>query len=403
MSQVPESVFDLVVGQPGTDLMPRSMLETYIQKTICENEDPFIFQYTTTQGSVPFRKVLTDFLLATDMYGTHITPHNILITYGNSHGLSLAISTLTRAGDSVIVEEPTYFLSGQLLRDNHLIIHSCSIRDTDGMDMDEFEALVIRHSPKIVYINPIYQNPTGTCLCVSRRERLLTLAEIHNFMILCDEPYTLLNFVSPERIEEKHRSLAATAERMYGPGGSTHLICFGSFSKILTPGLRCGWLQASEQIVRIFSGNGALNSGGGPPSIITETVRRLILDGSLTNHITFLRIRLYARRNSVCGAIRSQFENLVNMHVPDGGYFVYLQFADSSFKSASLLEFLCRENSPVKFLPGSKCIANPDMVSAISTEPCLRIAFSFYTEAELEQSIGLLRRGYDLFMGTVSS
>lgn len=394
MCEVQDSIFDLAVGQPSLALTPRSLLDEYIRRTISENTDPFIYQYTTAHGSLPFRKSLCRFLISSHLYGKHICPKNLLVTYGNSHGLALAISQLSRQGDSVIVEDPTYFLSGQLLRDNHLKVHACPIRDADGMDMDAFEKLVISHSPKLVYVNPVHQNPTGTCLSVARRERLLLLAKKYNFIILSDEPYIFLIFAGNDHCGEEHCSLWATAERMFGSAGSSQLVCLGSFSKILTPGLRCGWVHASDSIISRLSSNGALNSGGGPASILTETIRA-ITEEALEEHILILRVELANRCNSACEAVNDHLGGIVSFNRPSGGYFLYLRFNDS-VDTVKLWEMSRGHGIPINFLPGSKCTALQDLSTA-NNRSCIRIAFSFYTSSELKQAIAILRTAYDAY------
>ncbi len=398
MTEVPDSTFDLVVGQPSAALMPRLLLDEYIRRTVIENVDPFIYQYPTAHGSLPMRVALVEFLTKSHMYGSNVSPHNLMITQGNSQGLALAISMLSSPDNSVIVEEPTYFLSGQILCDSHLHVHPCPIRDADGMDMDAFENLVVQYSPKLVYMNPIHQNPTGTCLSVARRERLLQLAHKHGFIILSDEPYVLLTFSKENPLREMYCSLSVTAERMYGPKGSPYLACFGTFSKILTPGLRCGWIHASEDIIERISRNGALISGGGPPSLITDTIHKMIVHGALTDNINFLRTELAKRCISVYTAVAEYFGTIVHMHYPAGGYFLYVIFG-GSFDSVAFMEFLRSQNFPVRFLPASKCSAASTTIPAIHTRSCIRIAFSFYTPCELREAVRLLREGYDAYIG----
>jgi 2-aminoadipate transaminase len=394
MFPVDDSAFNLTVGQPSEALIPRSLLDDSISRTISDNKDPYIYQYPTVQGPVPFRRDLAEYLSLSPLYPNVVSEHHLCATFGNSHGISLAIQSFTSPGDSVIVEDPTYFLCGQFIRDSHLNIHLCQIRDSDGMDTEEFESLVRTHSPSLVYINPVHQNPTGTCLSVPRREHLLRLAKEFNFMIVSDEPYVLLNF--GDDADETQCSMAVTACRIFPTEPiSPNLVCLGSFSKILTPGLRCGWIHGSESVISKIIKNGCLSSGGGPASLIVESIRQIMARGDLETHVKFLRAELKNRCDTVCAAIARFFPNReIAFTRPSGGYFLYLQFSLPGFDAQEFQEFMFAQKIPIKIMPSTLCTASTSQHNS----NCMRIAFSFYTPDELGGAIRVLWDGYDLFI-----
>lgn len=389
MVNVPKGVCSFVVGQPSDALIPHRLLDTAFARTISNHGDPFIYQYPTFQGPLTFRQDLAEYLSRTGRYPL-LTLENLCITFGNSSALSFAISSLTRSGDTVIVEDPTYFLIGNIVRDAGLQVQRCRVDENDGLDMDDFEALVKSTKPSLVYVNPVHHNPTGSCLSVAKRERLIRLSIEQGFLIFSDEPYVLLSF-RPDVIEEE-TSLATTASRIGGPAYQ-RLVCFGSFSKILSPGLRCGWISGHPAIVSRIAAHGSLVSGGGPASLISETIRQIITTGELEEHISFLRVELRERASAMCESLRDHFGPAASFLIPSGGYFVFLKLVACN-DSDSFQAFLEATGVRVKILPSSVCSANPE---GSTKRTCVRLAFSFYTPDEIKQGIATLAAAYTSF------
>lgn len=385
MTKVPESICNFLVGQPSKALIPRGILDQAFRDTINANTDAYIYQYPTLVGPLHVRQTLADYLTSSGRY-PRIGPENICLTFGNSHGITLAIKHLTRPGDLVIVEDPTYFLVGQILRDAYVNVQMCPVHTENGLDLDLLENMVLQLKPALVYINPIHHNPTGTCLSVAKRRRLIQLSIDHDFYIVSDEPYVLLGF---QEFDEKCSSLGASVSI----ADYSKLVCCGSFSKILTPGLRCGWISAHPSVIEKISFDGTLRSGGGPPSIIAQTISSLIESGLLKTHRAFLSQELAyrARRMMECidGSILGKH---ATYHRPQGGYFLYLSFQDERFDTERFREFVNRKFPKVDFLPGAKCSVLPSTPSR-----GLRLSFSFYDADEIEYGISLLATRFKQF------
>ena len=161
------------------------------------------------------------------------------MTAGVSQALDLICTLLTRPGDTIIVEEPSYFLALRIFRDHHLNIVGTPM-DENGLVIPELEERVKKYNPKLVYTIPVYHNPTGVTLSADRREDLVRLSAKHDFLIVADEVYQLLAYTDtppPPMV------FFDTAERV---------ISLGSFSKILAPGLRLGWMHASQKASGTF-------------------------------------------------------------------------------------------------------------------------------------------------------
>lgn len=386
MTQIPVDKFNLAVGQPSQDLIPIQKLHEAIQSTLTSISDPLIYQYASVEGAMSMRRDLARFLIDSGRYPKSLHPCDLLMTYGNSYGLSVAIKALTRPGDNVLVEDPTYFLCAKLFSECHVKIHGCSV--SSGLDMTEFESLARTLKPSLVYVNPVHHNPTGTCMQVSSRARLIQLSQELNFYILSDEPYVLLSF--NETVEESETSLATTAERIMPPSYK-QLVCLGSFSKIMAPGLRCGWMSGHEDVLKVIAESGALVSGGGPPPVLVEAIRNMITSGQLEQHIDFLCRQLELRKNSLVDSLKAQFNDDVLFHTPSGGYFVYVYFP--SLNTAQFQECI---SDRLSFLPGVLCSA-VNTTSSDSLESSARLAFSFYSPSELQEAVAVMRTCFKMF------
>jgi len=392
MTQVSDDSYNLAVGQPGLDLIPANALNAIIQSIVSTSINPLLYQYPSVEGPVSFRRDLASFLKGTCRYSSTLTPENIRITYGNSHAISLAVQALTTPGDNVIVEEPTYYLSGSILNQSHVKIHGCPA--TSGLDMVQFEFMARTLKPSLVYVNPIHHNPTGSCLSTSAREVLLRLSQEVPFYILSDEPYVLLSF--RDEVDEPDTSLSTTASRIMPPSYD-RLICLGSFSKIMAPGLRCGWMSSAQSTLDKIYRNGALVSGGSPSPILVESIRKYIVSGCLEKHIGLIRHELQARADKLVRTLREQFDGDIHFHIPTGGYFVYVTF--NRIKDTVLFrDHIDRaEKVKVRFLPASRCSAVPGPPNS-SRADSVRLAFSFYTVDELSEAIILLKECYDSYL-----
>ena len=392
MTPIPGDQFNLAVGQPGKDLIPTEKLNCALKFAVESCIDPLIYQYPSVGGPVSMRTDLVKLLVSTGRYPTSLSPEELRITYGNSHGLSIAIQALTKPGENVIVEDPTYFLSSKFFSECHVNVHPCPAHS--GLDIDVFESMARELKPSLVYVNPIHHNPTGTCLSQSSREKLIQLSAELGFVILSDEPYVLLSF--SDTIIETETSLATTAERIMPPSYD-RLVCFGSFSKIIAPGLRCGWMSGKEPLLRTICASGALVSGGSPPPILVEAIRHLIVSGSLQQHIQFVRDTLKARKDQLVRSLQETFRDNVVFHPPTGGYFVYVHFAHVT--NTSLLNDTHQHR--LKFLPGEHCSTSPQSADAYM-KSCARLAFSFYTPEELHEAIIILAQCHAAHLRSIS-
>ena len=196
-------------------------------------------------------------------YGFDVQPDRLFISSGASQALDLICTLFVPPGSTVCVEEPSYFLALNILADHQLRVASLPT-DGQGLIVDGLEERLAELRPAMLYLIPAFQNPAGATLPRERRERLVELSRQYDFLIVADEVYHFLNYTGPPP-----PSFGA-----YIDGG--RVLALGSFSKILAPGLRLGWVQAETALVQRMVLSGLLDSGGGLNPFTSSLVRSVL-------------------------------------------------------------------------------------------------------------------------------
>eukprot|EP00392_Amoebophrya_sp_AT5.2_P003135 g3140.t1 len=311
-TQVDADFVNFTIGQPTPRLLPLEELRSSLSVQLdAENADPLMIQYggTSTQLDVLARWLAKKLEM-------EVACSELILTNGNSHGIQFAARALCAPGDSLLMDDPTYFLVGDILQSHcKVAVLPCTVSEdftsesdesvvqrtslTAGMTrfVDALEAYLEDDSkpkPKAIYTIPVHHNPTAGSFSVAAAKKLVALAQKYNFYIFADEPYVLLNHELQQGVEKnKNREVGGslpddlqpirTSLRYYDivtdeqnrttPG--RHVISMGSFSKIIAPGLRLGWLHAHADVVaNHFTKDPVIASGGGvnPVSSLTFTL-----------------------------------------------------------------------------------------------------------------------------------
>lgn len=299
---------DLGTGDPNPQLLPLELIRDAAAHRLGLGEREFM-QYGLEQGDGYFRAALARFL--STRYGFPVSYENLFTTAGISSALALVCSLFTKPGDVIFVEEPSYFLALRIFADYGLRV--ASIRtDEAGLVIDDLIHALNESKPKFLYIVPTFQNPSGHTLPQERREQLVELAKKHDFLILADEVYQFLSYT-----QTPPKSFGAFID-------SKKVISLGSFSKILAPGLRLGWVQTHASIMQKIITCGQLDSGGGMNPFTSAIVRSLIENGGLEQNMSMLL--------SVLGNRMRVMNDLLRKHIPQaqfttphGGYFFWLK------------------------------------------------------------------------------
>jgi 2-aminoadipate transaminase len=363
---IPPGFIDLGLGDPQFSLLPLDLMRKAAEERLSHN-DPEFLQYGAKQGDGFFRQTLAAYL--SRGYGFPTGPESLFITSGASMGLHLICTLFTHPGDTIFVEEPTYFFALRIFADHDL--HLVPIRtDENGLVIEALEEELARCHPKFLYVIPTYQNPTGHTLPAERRERLVSLGRQHDFMVVADEVYHFLSYTG-----QPPRPFAAEIE-------AGNVISLGSFSKILAPGLRLGWMQASAEIIQRFVNSGLLDSGGGMNPFTSAIVCRVLETGGLDQNIAKLK-SIYQERLQVMDAALQRHLPGVEYTLPQGGYFFWAHLP-KGMKASDLQ--LRAEAFQVGFRAGALFSCQGGMQDHI------RLCFVFYGPDELEQGVLRLKQ-----------
>jgi DNA-binding transcriptional MocR family regulator len=360
-SPIPPGVIDLGLGDPPFSLLPLDLIRAAAQSRLSQGDNSFL-QYGAEQGDGYFRVALSDFL--SKGYGFDVKPESLFVTNGVSKALDLICTLFTQAGDTVFVEEPSYFLALRIFADHHLNIVSIDT-DQNGLVIEALEEKLTGFRPKFLYLIPTFHNPTGAMLSQERRGRLVELAQKHDFILVADEVYHLLSYT-----QKPPKSLAAYIE-------VENVISLGSFSKILAPGLRLGWLQAHPNKIKRFNTCGLLDSGGGLNPFTSAIVRGVIESGGLENNIKKL-IEVYRSRLQVMNSCLREYLPHAKYNVPGGGYFFWLRCPEKT--DAKELRRNAK-NFKVDFRPGTLFSSRNGLKNYI------RLCFVYYEEKEIQEGI----------------
>lgn len=351
------------VGQPSADLLSVDLIRAASERFFADAQ-PFELNYGSKQGDRRYLAAVGKLLEAE--YGQMSPVDNLFLTCGNSQALDFVCSRFTQPGDTVFVEDPSYFLAFQILRDHGLNIVGIPM-DDEGLDVDHFENALTTHRPRLVYTIPSYHNPTGRTMSRERRERLVALSREHDFVIAADEVYQMLYF----------SDTPPPAMGTYAEQGN--VLSLGSFSKILAPGMRLGWIQTDARHMDRLLASGVVNSGGSFNHYSSHMVRHLIEAGLLTDFIKQLRNSFLSRVDAMDSALRKHIGERARWMVPQGGYFFWLELsgdADAERIRKHAGDFR------TGFQPGPVFSPEPGRFRNF-----IRLSFAHYTEPEIEEGV----------------
>jgi 2-aminoadipate transaminase len=303
----------------------------------------------------------------------------LFITGGASQALDMICSLLTRPGDIALVESPTYHLALRIFRDHGLELMPIEA-DEDGLRPDRLagalETLHLRGvRPRFLYTVPTFNNPTGMTMPPERRRAVLALAEQAQVLILEDDVYHALWFDEPP------------PPSLYTLAPAGPVVRLGSFSKILAPGLRLGWLSASPEFVQTCVRSGLLDSGGGVSHFVAQVVAEFMELGLLDAHVERLRADYARRRDALLDALArflppqassGRDEAGCSWRAPGGGFFVWVGLPEGYDTSALLHE---AEAAGVSYVPGRRFYAGA------GGDRYARLAFSLVALQELEEGV----------------
>jgi 2-aminoadipate transaminase len=352
-------------GNPDADLLPADGLARAAEIAL-RRRGRQALAYGAEQGPGRLIEALQGWLTREE--GASPPVQQLFTTGGVSQALDLMCTLFTRPGDIVLVESPVYHLAIRIFRDHGLELVPVAA-DEDGLRTDvlaeKLETLRLRgQHPRFLYTVPTFGNPTGMTMPLERRYALVALAQQAELLVLEDDVYHALWFDAPP----------PTSLYTLAPAGS--IVRFGSFSKVLAPGLRLGWLSASPDVVKRCVRSGLLDSGGGVSHFAAHVVAEFLELSLLDEHVERLRGAYAQRRYFLLDALARFLPPGCSWQAPGGGFFVWLRLPER-YDSSELLPYA--EAAGVSYVPGERFYAGG------GGERYARLAFSLVSFRELEE------------------
>ena len=332
-------------------------------------------QYGATEGYQPLREQLAAFMQSK---GAQVAADQLIVTTGSQQALDLLGKCLVDPDSKAIVEGPTFLATIQCFRLYGAELISAPI-DGEGVQVDELERLITEHKPKFVYLIPTFGNPSGAMLSLERRKRVLELAVKYQTLIIEDDPYGDLYFDAPPP-----PSLLALSAQV--PGSRDWLVHCGSLSKVLSPGLRVGWMVAPPELLAKATMCKQF-SDAHTSTFAQATAAQYLAGGHMPGTLARVREVYGARAKTMGDALRSDLGAAIDFVQPQGGLFVWARLTGAGGKIKDGNEFAKRAIAEgVAFVPGAPFYcANPDLST-------LRLSFATADEGKIREGIGRLAK-----------
>ena len=326
-------IIRFTAGNPSWSILPVEAIGEYTA-VVLEKYGADALQYGMTEGFVPLRDCIA-------AQTPHTDPADVLLISGSQQAIDLTCKLFLDPGDKVVVAAPTYTgaLSTFRMYGAEFVNVAC---DYEGMLPDALEA-ALQQSPTLIYCIPNFMNPTGVDMSRERRQAVVDLARRYKVPILEDDPYGELRFVgSPQP------TLYELAPEQ--------VIYAGSYSKILAPGLRLGWLLAKKELMFPLV-NAKQTSDLQSPTFTQMLVYEVMADGFLAERIDRLRRFYHQRRNHLLEAVNQYFPEAVRYQAPAGGFFLWCELPTQVDATAMVEAALA---AGVAYVPGRPFFAHDE-------------------------------------------
>ena len=360
-------------GFPDSAMFDVDGIREASQKALTE-EPGAALQYGATEGYQPLREQLAAFMGSKGVQD--LAPEGLIVTTGSQQALDLLGKTLINPGDKVIVEGPTFLATIQCFRFYGAEVIAAPI-DADGVQTHRLEQLIQEHKPKFVYLIPTFGNPSGATLSLERRKKVLELAVQYQTLVVEDDPYGDLYFdVAPPP------SLLALSAQV--PGSRALLAHCGSLSKVLSPGLRVGWMIAPADLLARATMCKQF-SDAHTSTFAQATAAQYLKAGRMPGTLAHVRA-VYAERARAMGdALRSELGDAISFTQPGGGLFFWARLTGAGGKLQDGNALAQRAiGKGVAFVPGTPFFASqPDHAT-------LRLSFATADVAKIREGVARL-------------
>ncbi|MGE7674859.1 PLP-dependent aminotransferase family protein [Lysinibacillus sp. NPDC094403] len=327
-----ENIIDFANGELGCDLFPHQQLQAILhQQPLTQS-----LSYDHPQGYLPLRKIVAKYMK--EHLQIDATEQSIMITSGAQQALHLIVQCLLNPGDAVAFESPSHCYSLPLFQSAGIRIFPLPV-DEHGIHPDDVHELYRKHRIKMIFLNPNYQNPTGTLLHPKRRETLLSLCADLRIPIVEDDPSSLLTLENKEQTCSTLKSIDTNGTVIY-----VH-----SLSKLIAPGLRIGWLVAPQSVIeRLSDARHQMELG---LSIFPQWIMQQFFETvPFETHLQQLQSKLLQKRNVLVDALQCSLQEELSFPMPTGGIYIWGKLTQPIQEKQLTIQGLKQQ---VAFMPGS--------------------------------------------------
>jgi 2-aminoadipate transaminase len=345
-------------GLPNPKSFPVKEVEEAVSKVLSSNGAE-ILQYSTTEGYKPLREYIAQ---RYQKNGLKVEAEQVLITNGSQQGIDLTGKVFLNKGDNVLVESPTYLAAIQSFGLLEAQFKSVPLLE-DGADLEELKRVLDNNEIKLFYSVPSFQNPTGISYSLDKRKQLAHILKEEKTVFVEDNPYGEIRFLGRE----------VPPVKSYLEQG----VLLGSFSKIVSPGMRLGWITAPEEVMErlvIAKQASDLHSN----YFTQRVVYQYLSDNDVDQHIKKIKEMYRNQRNLMVEMIEEYFPEEVNYTQPEGGMFLWVTLPEG-LSALKLFDLAIKEN--VAFVPGKAFYADG------GGDNTLRLNFSNSSEEKIEEGI----------------
>lgn len=348
-------------GLPDPELYPLDELDMLHEKLLRTHKGQLLL-HSPVEGIQQLRSAISSFMRSKNI---EANPRDIMILSGSQQGLDYIARVFLKPGDTVILEEPSFFGAIQIFRAAGAKVIGIPT-DSQGMRTDILESLIQRYKPKFIYTLPTFQNPSGMVMSLDRRYELLNLSYKYRTPIVEDDPYGDLRYAG--------RALPS----LKALDSCEHVIYLSTFSKVLSIGLRIGWIAAPQEIIRKFAWLKQmtdLHANTPGQYLISE----FLTDGHYQKHLDRI-LKDYGRKLELMDSALAEYGgSLVSWNKPEGGYYIWCRLPE--YITNSRLVSKAAEKG-VSYLPGEVCY--PDGTQG---ESFMRLNFTFTAPEKIAPGI----------------
>ena len=360
-------------GLPHPDSFPYQEIAKAAEHVLSQ-EGKEVLQYSTTEGYRPLREYIAN---RYQDKGLNVDSEEIMITNGSQQGLDLTGKVFLDKNDVVLVERPTYLAAIQALGLYEPIFKSIPLQK-DGIDTETLTTILKNSSNKLLYTIPNFQNPTGISYSLKKRVEVAKIMNKHDTILVEDDPYGEIRFMGEHLpfIKNFHNES----------------VLLGSFSKMISPGIRLGWIIAQEEFMQNLVT--AKQASDLHSNYLTQRITyRYLTEYNVENQLKKIREMYRRQRDLMIAMIKEYFPSGVQCTEPEGGMFLWVTLPNE-LSSMDLFDLAIKED--VAFVPGEAFYAND------GEKNTLRLNFSNSNEQKIEEGMGRLGKAIEKLLKSTS-